>query len=244
MRDRIIEIIRWIRKFTKEQLHSKNEDLPYYISIIVAIVIFGFALKVFVELADELAENELVYFDDAVSSYIISYRSPFLTTIFQYVTDLGDRYTYIALIIALGFFFYFYLRKWMYTLQITAVLILATLSNIALKRAINRPRPITEHLVTVNSLSFPSGHSMSAMAFYGFLIYLCFRIKMHKALRLALVILLSLLILSIGISRIYLGVHYPSDVLAGYMGGLLWITLCIIIFNIVDLLRKRRTARN
>lgn len=240
MRDRIIEIIRWIRKFTKEQLHSRNEDLPYYISIIIAIIIFGAALHVFVELADELAENELEHFDETISSYIVSYRTPARTAFFQVVTDLGDGITYVALIVALGMFFYFYLKKWTYTLQITAVLILATLSNIALKKVINRARPVAEHLVSVNTLSFPSGHSMSAMAFYGFLIYLCFRIKMPRILRTVLVTLIGLLILAIGVSRIYLGVHYPSDVVAGYMGGLLWVTLCVGIFTIADLLRKRK----
>jgi undecaprenyl-diphosphatase len=119
------------------------------------------------------------------------------------------------------------------------VLMLATLSNIVLKKVINRARPSLEHLVSVNTLSYPSGHAMSAMAFYGFLIYLCIRYRMARWLRYLLVSVLVLLILSIGISRIYLGVHYPTDVAAGFIGGLIWVAFCTVLFSLIDLLRRR-----
>jgi undecaprenyl-diphosphatase len=121
------------------------------------------------------------------------------------------------------------------------VLVLATLSNIALKEVFNRARPTLEHMVQVYTLSYPSGHAMSAMAFYGFLIFLVIRYNLNPILKAFLVGILSVIILSIGISRIYLGVHFPSDVLAGFIAGLMWVTFCAIVFDVIDLLRKRKS---
>src|SRR5690606_9370331 len=105
---------------------------------------------------------------------------------------------------------------------------------------INRERPTLEHMVAVSTLSYPSGHAMSAMAFYGFLIYLSFRLSRYMWFKILSLIILGSLILLIGISRIYLGVHYPSDVFAGFVGGLIWVTFCAILFNIIDLYRRKR----
>ena len=107
-----------------------------------------------------------------------------------------------------------------------------------LKRFIDRARPGIEHLVVVKTLSYPSGHAMSAMAFYGFLIYLVYHFKMHTALKGLVIFLLALLILSIGVSRIYLGVHYPSDIVGGFIAGLIWVFFCILIFNLIEVFRR------
>jgi undecaprenyl-diphosphatase len=120
---------------------------------------------------------------------------------------------------------------------------MASLSNIVLKRVFNRARPSLEQLVEVNTLSYPSGHSMSAMAFYGFLVFLCVRHSMPRWLRFILVTMLIILIISIGVSRIYLGVHYPTDVAGGFIGGLIWVTFCAVVFSIFELLRKRQRGR-
>jgi membrane-associated phospholipid phosphatase len=233
MKKLLAKIIQVIKKFLKEKLRYTSEDLPYYLTIIIAIVLFGIGLKIFVELTDELAENELENFDNVITDFVLSFRSDGLTNFFEFVTHLGDRYAYIAIIIALAAFFWFRYKNWKFTAQMIGVLILATLSNVALKNAINRARPSIEHLVSVNTLSFPSGHSMSAMAFYGFLVYLCLRFNLALPLKIMLTVLLCVLILSIGLSRIYLGVHFPSDVSAGFMGGLIWVTLCAINHNLI-----------
>lgn len=235
-------IIQWIKKFLREKLHLRSEELPYYITIGIALILFGIGLNTFIELTDELAENELGNFDDGVSSLVVSFRSETLTPYFRFMTEMGDRYAYIVITIVLGAYLFIRHRNWKFMAQTVAVLLLSTLTNILLKSVINRARPSHEHLVEVNSLSFPSGHSMSAMAFYGFLVYLTVVSRIPIAFKSFLVTLLVIIILSIGISRIYLGVHYPSDVAAGFIGGLIWVTFCIVVFNIFSLLRKRKTA--
>jgi membrane-associated phospholipid phosphatase len=240
MQDFLRKIILAIRRFFKDKLHYKSEDLPYYITIFFAFALFIVALNGFVELTEELAENALGPFDQAVTDYVISYRADWLTSFLIFVTNVGTRTGYLVVIALLALYFIFIHRSWKFIVQTAAVLLLASLSNVALKEVINRARPTVEHLVTVYTLSYPSGHAMSAMGFYGFLVFLTMRYKMNRWIRVTLVVVLVLLILSIGISRIYLGVHYPSDVLAGFIGGLIWVTLCAIIFDVADLYRIRK----
>lgn len=240
MRQRIEEGIQQIVDFIRKHSSSKNENLPYYLLIFFAFVTIIIGINYFVALTEELSGKALIGYDRKITDFIISFRTPELNKFFQFITDTGDVYAYlIAVILAAAFFFWIF-RSWKFILQLLFILILSGLSNIALKNAIDRSRPGIEHLVVVKTLSYPSGHAMSAMAFYGFLIYLLFQIKMPGWVRLFLTILFSSLILAIGISRVYLGVHFPSDVAGGYIAGLIWVAFCIILFNVIDLLRKRR----
>jgi membrane-associated phospholipid phosphatase len=243
MEDFLKRIILAIRRFFKEKLHYKSEDLPYYLTILAAFILFVVGLNGFVDLTEELAENRLGAFDNRVTEYVLSYRRDWLTSFLIFITRIGTRTGYIVVTALLALYFFLRHRSWKFIVQTIAVLLLASLSNMALKEVINRARPTLEHLVTVYTLSYPSGHAMSAMGFYGFLIFLTMRYDMKSWIRITLVVLLSLLIFSIGISRIYLGVHYPSDVLAGFIGGLIWVTFCAIIFDVADLYRKRKKRR-
>lgn len=242
MRVLVYTIIRWLKRFVWEKFHYKNETFSYYVTILVAFLFFVIGLNGFVELTEELAEQELDSFDTAVTGYILSHRNDSLTNIFLVITHLGGRIAYFTLAGLLAIFFLRKHRSRKFILQTMLVLILASLSNVMLKEFINRARPPFEHLVAVSTLSYPSGHAMTAMAFYGFLIYLIIRFNVPVWLKILLTITAGLLIVAIGLSRIYLGVHYPSDVAAGFIGGIIWVTFCIILFNVLDLFRKRRTA--
>lgn len=240
MRKLLSELIQWIRKFAREKLRVTDEDLPYYITIGTAIVLFVIGLNAFVELTDELVEDELGPFDRSVTAWVLSFRNEGLTAFFQFMTNMGDLIAYSVISVVIGAYFYIRHRSWRFVAQTLLVLLLSTLCNVVLKRVINRARPTLEHLVSVNTQSYPSGHSMSAMAFYGFLIYLCFQMNMHRVARALLIMVLGCVVLAVGLSRIYLGVHFPSDVAAGYIGGFIWIAFCVIIFNAIDLLRSKR----
>lgn len=240
MKEKLLQIVRWVRKFISEKLNTQNEDLAYYVTIGISAILFIAALRGFVQLTDELAENDLGWFDEAITRFIISFRNEALTDYFTFATHLGDRYAYVLFTVVLAVFYLVKHRSWKFILQTTLVLLLASLSNIALKNVINRARPSLEHLVSVNTLSYPSGHSMSAMAFYGFLVFLCMRYKLLRWVRYLLISILCMLILSIGVSRIYLGVHYPTDVVGGYIGGLIWVAFCAILFSLIELLPRRK----
>ena len=244
IKEKLLQVVSWVRKFISEKFHSENEDLPYYVTIVISAMLFIIALNGFVELTDELVENELEAVDQTVTEFVISFRSESFTKYFTFATHLGDRNAYILATLLLAGFYLIKHRSWKFILQTILVLMLATLSNIVLKKVINRSRPSIEHMVSVNTLSYPSGHSMSAMAFYGFLIFLCVRYEMPRWVRLLFITILILLILSIGVSRIYLGVHYPTDVAAGFIGGLIWVAFCAVVFSLFELLRKRQKTKS
>ena len=103
--------------------------------------------------------------------------------------------------------------------------------NQALKRIVQRPRPTEYRLIEENGYSFPSGHSMVSAAFYGFFIYLIFKNVKNKYIKWGSITLLSILIILIGTSRIYLGVHYTSDVLAGFVISISYLVIFTSIVN-------------
>lgn len=229
--------------FLRRKFSRDNEDLSFYLVILFSFIVFLVGTNLFVELTEEVKGETMEGFDRSVTDYVTSFRSPTLNSFFIFVTDLGDVYAYLVAMTLVTVFLFIKLRSWKFILQLLGVLILSAISNIGLKRVFDRARPTEEHLVVIKSLSYPSGHAMSAMAFYGFLIYLIYQIKMAKGIRIFLTVLFSLLILTIGISRIYLGVHFPSDVAGGFIAGLIWVAFCIVLFNIIDLLRKRKAQR-
>lgn len=240
MRKKIIQFLIQIRKFLREKFHQYNSQLPFIIAIIIALLIVVFGINFFIEFTSALKSTMVESFDQRVTQYIISFRSPQLNVFFQYLTEVGDFYGYLVLAAVFTIVFYLIFRNWRYVLEMVFVLLISGLANVSLKQVINRARPDAVHLVSVETLSYPSGHAMSAMAFYGFLIYLFYSLKLKLWIKVLSIIICSLIILGIGISRVYLGVHFPSDVLGGFIAGFIWVIFCVVLFHLIDLLRKRR----
>jgi undecaprenyl-diphosphatase len=155
--------------------------------------------------------NNIKVFDDNVYNYIFSFRNDLLDTIFKTITKLGNTLTVIIIVFILLIFI---AKENIYKLILTVVTTVTT--NQLLKHTIRRIRPDHIRLIKENGFSYPSGHSMISIALYGLLIYLVYKNVKNKFLKTILIILLTVLILGVGVSRVYLGVHYPSDVLAGF----------------------------
>lgn len=238
MKEQIIDFLRGLESILRNKFHQYNHKLPYIITIILALIIVVVGINIFVELTNTLNSDLVTRYDAGITQYVVSYRTPQLNNILQFVTNLGDLYGYIVITTICSLFFFFKFKNWRYVVQLIFVIIISGLSNLALKEAINRARPTAEHLVSVQTLSYPSGHAMSATAFYGFLIYLCYFLNINKWLKVSLIFLFSFLIVGIGISRIYLGVHFPSDIAGGMIAGTIWVMFCVLIFNIIDLFRR------
>lgn len=243
MEEKLKELIKQIKLFLKNNFHNQSEYLPYFISIAFSLILFSVGVNIFLEIAEDLAAKDLQEFDYVVSNFIIAQRTDSLTKIFMIITKLGDYYSYFILTTIISLILILRHKNWKFVLQIAIVNILAFVINFLLKGYYQRERPAQEHLVEATYLSFPSGHAMSGAAFYSFIIYLSVRYFKTFRWKFLTTFICIVLILSIGISRIYLGVHYPSDVLAGFIAGLFWVAFCIIIFNILGLIRKRKSAK-
>lgn len=168
--------------------------------------------------------------DNAIYEEIIKIMNSNITAVMIFISFLGSAITLITLSLASIFL----VKDKKYSKLIMLNLALSFILNKILKLIIARPRPPRLRLVIENGYSFPSGHSMVSFAFYGFLIYLINKNLKNKKIKYPLIILLSLLILLIGISRIYLGVHYVTDVLGGYIIGLIY----LIVF--IKILKKKK----
>lgn len=169
-------------------------------------------------------------FDDAVYKFISGFISDGMTGFMKLMTFLGSGWSITALAAAIPFFVFILKKKKYYAAALMVPLNIAagSLLNEILKRIFLRPRPDIHRLITVTGYSFPSGHSMNSMIFYGFIIYLLLSYARPRY-RYAAASILGLMILLIGTSRIYLGVHYASDVIAGFIMGLAWLALFIRI---------------
>ena len=238
MKQSLFAFIKSLRQFLENKLNQYNTTLPYVITVIIALVIVVGGINLFVELTDTLKTEMLANYDTVITDYVISHRTPTLTVYFKFMTNVGDTYGYLIVLTIFLLISLLVFKRWKYVVQATLVLALATISNMMLKRFIDRARPGIEHLVSVETLSYPSGHAMSAMAFYGFLIFLVLKFKIQKAFKYLLVLLLAVLILSIGISRIYLGVHFPSDIAGGFIAGFIWVVFCVLVFDLIQLFRR------
>ncbi len=185
-------------------------------------------LILFLALAEDVFNHEIMNGDiigyKFISKYLINNS---LTPIIKFITFLGSAVWLIALTTIL--FVAVKNKKTGYLIAINLVLV--TVLNQTFKFILQRPRPTEYRVVNETGYSFPSGHSMISMAFYGFLIYLIYKNIKNKYLKFTLIGLLSFLIVSIGISRIYLGVHYTSDVLAGFLVSISYLILYIGLIN-------------
>lgn len=177
-------------------------------------IILFISLIIFLFIAEKIWNTEMLKLDiegyKLISEYLIS---DFTTPITKIITQFGGGIILIAItIISL-----IVLKKRKISIAMSLNLIIITLLNWILKVIVQRPRPTEYRLIDESGYSFPSGHSMISMAFYGFIMYLIYKNVNNKILKWGLISFLGVLIISIGISRIYLGVHYTSDVLAGFL---------------------------
>lgn len=171
--------------------------------------------------------------DHSLEYALYALRTPGLTTLLKIITTIGEWYVYAVvtlLLLALP------RTRWKYGLPAGVALGISAVLNTLLKLCFAIPRPTGHRLITETGFGFPSGHAMIGTAFVGICVLLFVRYADKRAAKLIASVAAVLFMLAVGLSRVYLGVHNPTDIIAGYAMGL----FCAVgVRGIVDLLHKR-----
>lgn len=163
-------------------------------------------------------------FDSSIYNIINSLKSDFFDMFFRIITRFADEE--VLILIALTCLIFIKNRRIGFSIAINLASV--GLINYILKEIVKRPRPPIEfRMVQESSYSFPSGHAMASLAFYGLIIYYLFKYIKNYKVKIISGVALGLLIFLIGLSRIYLGVHFASDVIAGFLISCIYIIIYI-----------------
>ena len=180
------------------------------------------AALVFVWLLEEVSEGEIMTLDAlAYRFFVVTLRSDVMTPIMEGFTSLSS----VAVILVMALVVAAFAPGKAPGRCVCANVVGALVLNQVLKFIIQRPRPDGFRLATASGFSFPSGHSMVAMAFFGLLAWLVWKYEADRRLRRLYATGFALVIVMIGVSRIYLGVHYASDVLGGFCLSMAWLAV-------------------
>ncbi|KIQ23772.1 phosphatase PAP2 family protein [Xanthomonas campestris] len=185
-------------------------------------------LGLFVDLADEVHELENFYFDEPLLWSLRSIASPGLDAFFSIVSNVGYQYGVIPLDIAIVLVL-LVLRRWREGTFAALGFVGSALLNLGAKQFFQRHRPsLWESIAPESTFSFPSGHAMGSMTLAAVVIALAWRTRW----RWPVTSVAGLFALLVGVSRIYLGVHYPSDILGGWSAALVWVVgLYLVMFR-------------
>lgn len=199
------------------------------------LALFSFILFVLTGLAIYVGQFDR--FDAAVIGFVQGYESKLLTATLLTFTYIGS---FLGTIIIYFILFYFFWRfNWRAeAILLTGVVLSTPIINLILKELVQRPRPEFFHLIEVKGYSFPSGHTMSAVSLYGIVLILVWFKLRNIGERIFLTVVISFIIVAIALSRIYLGVHYPSDIIGGIFMSNFIISLTFYLY-LTERKRKR-----
>lgn len=213
----------------KERILNIVKNNKRFVSLFICLTIFVFILI-------NVLNGSISVFDTTIYNLISSLKSNFMTVFFRTITRFGDEEVLILIAILCLIF----IKNRRIGSSIAVNLASVGLISHIIKEIVQRQRPPIElRMVEESSFSFPSGHAMASMAFYGLIMYFINKNTKSKKIKNISCMILSILIFLIGISRIYLGVHYASDVLAGFMLSAVYLILYITF--VLKLMNNKRS---
>jgi undecaprenyl-diphosphatase len=222
---------------------AKNFYATFGIFLSVGALVAVLGTYGFATFAGRVTSGRTQTFDDAVLRWIAAHRSPVLESLMLEITFLGTGTVVMMIVGVSGMFLWLTKHRFSALLLLIATVGSIVLNNL-LKLGFGRPRPkVFEWGTDVMSWSFPSGHAMSAAVVYGTVAYLAARLQARHLHRVATLMGAAILIVLIGFSRLYLGVHYPTDVIAGVIIGLAWAAFCMATLEAIQLYARRRAPK-
>jgi undecaprenyl-diphosphatase len=233
----IFQVLRFIGK------HVRNAYAVFGIFLLSGAAVAILLTWLFSEVAERVRAGSTQGMDDAVMRWMGAHQSPGVQAVMLEITSLGTSAVVAMIVFIAGLFLWLNHHKHSAVLLIAATLGGMVLDSL-LKVGFNRPRPqIFTWGTQVMGASFPSGHAMASTIVYSTVAYLAARLQQNVASRLLTMAMAALIILLICSSRLYLGVHYPSDVLAGVIIGLAWAGFCMAILEAAQLYAKRNAPQ-
>jgi len=224
-------------------LRTRAGDVPAYLfAALAALVVIGLALWGFVVLVDAYAtESEVRAFDAGVRDLATWIATPELAGSMALTTNLAAPLLVVG--VALGLAAYFAIRRlWDYLWMLILALGLGSALLYALKLIFDRARPVEGTAYDAHGASFPSGHSFTALVLYGLLAYLVWQITTNAWARTVAIVFAVFATIGVGLSRLYLGVHWATDVLGGWLAGAAWLVFSIMLVRFLEARRDHHAA--
>jgi len=200
--------------------------------IFLGLFVSVFNLALFWKFTDKVLDQERFFFDNFIEISFYNLRTPQLTEVMHFFSFVGmDGIVFFSLMIPI----FLYMKRRPYQAAFFSIMIGGgAILNLLLKFIIQRPRPMIEPLAFEHTYSFPSGHSMNSFIFFMAVSYYIYHFGRKRKLGVFAFVCALVATACIGISRIYLGVHHPSDVLGGFVTGFLWFLMLIVIDKTID----------
>jgi undecaprenyl-diphosphatase len=197
-------------------------------------------LWAFSYIADEMTEQSLlVRVDHLIVGWLQAHRTESGEAFFSVMSWVGSQL--MTTITVVGMIWLTIRRDWFRAIALTLAVVGGTSLNDLLKALFHRGRPETAtEFIKVQSWSFPSGHSMNSLIGFGFVAFLILEHTTDRRVRIAIIVATAIVVGLVGFSRLYLGVHYLSDVIAGFLAGAIWLLVCIAALKVAERQRGER----
>ncbi len=202
----------------------------FYIVLLICLV----SASLFLFIAHTIQTGAIKFFDEPIIHAVQGLESTGLTLLFKTFTWIGSTYVVAPLtVIAFSLLYFIYQRRGEAFLFV-ALIVITVIANGLLKQFFKRERPEIYRIIDAGGLSFPSGHTMMAFSMYTIIAYVLWRNMKSRTHQIVLISAVTFMIGMIAVSRIYLGVHFPSDIMGGMMASLFLVTLAISIFTLIQ----------
>ena len=233
-----------IKKVRSEVSQLYNHIALLSGEFLIVLVTFFISLALLIIVIRQIFLRRENVIDNNVFHYLMPYVTNRNTAIMQFFTFFGSQQFLVpAFLLFLAWYFFIHKNKW-YFIKITVIAISNLLLMIGLKFFFNRPRPLIPLLKEVPGLSFPSGHAFMGLSFFGLLIYIVYRDVRSKWLKWSIIISLAGLIFMVGLSRVYLRVHYASDVIGGFCFGILSLIILLWLLRKIEKYNAKKESFN
>lgn len=224
-----------------ETVNTEEKVKGISLRVLIVLAISAIFILILFFLTNHIVLDNQTGFDTAAFAFLDRFRSPAATSVLTFFTFFGSVNFLLPAYILLSLYFIFFKKNNVRSFNIAAIGLSSGLLLRFIKSIFQRHRPPHPLIANVNGFSFPSGHSFSSFTFVGMLIYMLWQSKASLGLKCAGTAVLFILAAIIAFSRVYLHVHYASDVIAGFCLSFIWLTICIYILKRVN--KKGRLSK-